>query len=152
MADTVRSVGRLGWVQVDCADPIRLATFWGAMLGHELDVALGDPPQYLGLVPDRPGDVVVSFQRVPEAKALKNRLHFDVSVEDVDEAAARVVALGGSIPGERGLPRARVQLAACGRPRRKRVLPDLRVAGHDQHMTDRGQAGGDLVPGRARIR
>lgn len=100
MADdrAVTAVGRLGWVQVDCADPVRLTAFWGALLGQELDVALGDPPQYLGLVPARPSDVVVSFQRVPEPKTVKNRLHFDVSVDDVDEAAAKVVELGGSIP------------------------------------------------------
>ena len=92
------AVGTLGWVQVDAEDPMLLATFWGALLGQELDVALGDPPVYLGLVPARPGDVVVSFQRVPEPKTVKNRLHFDVAVEDVDEAAARVVEFGGSIP------------------------------------------------------
>ena len=25
------AVGRLGWIQIDCADPVGLATFWGAM-------------------------------------------------------------------------------------------------------------------------
>lgn len=94
----VRPIGRLNWVQVDCADPVRLARFWGAVLGQEIDEAMGDPPQYLGLVPNEPEAVVVSFQRVSELKTVKNRLHLDVSVDDVDEAAARVVELGGSIP------------------------------------------------------
>ena len=91
------AVGRLNWIQVDCADPVRLARFWGELLGQELDDALGDPPHYLGLVPTAPGEVMVSFQRVPEPKTVKNRLHFDIEVDDVDAAAARIVELGGSI-------------------------------------------------------
>jgi predicted enzyme related to lactoylglutathione lyase len=91
------AVGRLGWIQIDCADPVGLATFWGAMLGQELDEPLGDPVHYLGLVPDTPGAPVVSFQRVPESKTVKNRLHFDVVVDGVEVGAAQVVDLGGSV-------------------------------------------------------
>ena len=91
------AVGRVGWIQIDCADPVELATFWGAMLGQEFDEPLGDPVHYLGLVPTTPGAPVVSFQRVPETKTVKNRLHLDVVVEDVEAAAARVVELGGSV-------------------------------------------------------
>src|SRR3990170_4148951 len=92
------AIGRLGWIQIDCADPLRQAAFWGAILGQEFDAPLGDPVRYLGLVPTTPGAPVVSFQRVPEAKTVKNRLHLDIEVDDVDEAATRVVELGGSIP------------------------------------------------------
>ena len=90
-------IGRLGWIQIDCADPVRSATFWGAMLGQDIDRPLGNPVQYLGLLPTSPGAVVVSFQRVPERKTVKNRLHLDIEVDDVDVAAARVVELGGTI-------------------------------------------------------
>jgi len=91
------AVGRVGWIQIDCADPVGLATFWGAMLGQESDEPLGDPVHYLGLVPTTPGAPVVSFQRVPEAKTVKNRLHLDVVVDDVEAATHRVVELGGSV-------------------------------------------------------
>jgi predicted enzyme related to lactoylglutathione lyase len=91
------SVGRVGWIQIDCADPVGLATFWGAILGQGFDEPLGDPVHYLGLVPSTPGAPVVSFQRVPEAKTVKNRLHLDVVVEDVEAAVTRVVELGGSV-------------------------------------------------------
>jgi hypothetical protein len=47
----------------------------------------------VGLIPIADG-LVVSFQRVPERKTLKNRLHLDVEVEDVDEAQAKIEALG----------------------------------------------------------
>jgi predicted enzyme related to lactoylglutathione lyase len=88
-------MGRLGWIQIDAADPMRLARFWSEILGREIDLPpLGDPPHYVGLIPDT-DDLVVTFQRVPEPKAVKNRLHLDVEVEDVDLAQARVEALGG---------------------------------------------------------
>ena len=35
------------------------------------------------------------FQRVPEAKTGKNRVHWDVFVDDLEEATTRVEALGG---------------------------------------------------------
>ena len=102
MGDHVGSgagVGRWGWVQVDCADPVRLATFWGEVLGLEVDRPLGNPVHYLGLVPSPVGAPVLSFQRVPEGRAAKNRLHLDVEVTDVEEATERVVRLGGSRAG-----------------------------------------------------
>jgi predicted enzyme related to lactoylglutathione lyase len=91
------AIGRLGWIQIDCADPMAQATFWGGVLGQEVGRALGDPAHYVGLVPTVPGAPEVSFQRVPEPKAVKNRLHMDIAVDDVDAAAVRVVELGGSI-------------------------------------------------------
>ena len=66
------------------------------MLGVEIDAALGDPPHYLGLVPASSGAPAVSFHRVPEAKVVKNRLHFDVAVDDVETASDRIEALGGA--------------------------------------------------------
>ncbi len=89
-------VGRLGWIQIDCADPFALAIFWSQVLGTEIDRPMGDPPHYLGLIPAGPGEPVVSFHRVPEAKTVKNRLHFDVAVDDVEVATARIQGMGGS--------------------------------------------------------
>ncbi len=64
------------------------------MLAVEIDDRLGDPPQFVNLKSAEPGAPQVCFQRVPEAKAVKNRLHFDLHVEDVDVAFARVEGLG----------------------------------------------------------
>jgi hypothetical protein len=30
-----RPLGRLGWIQVDCPDPERLAAFWSEVLGGD---------------------------------------------------------------------------------------------------------------------
>ena len=44
----------------------------------------------------REGPARLVLQRVPEPKTAKNRVHLDFRVDDVDEAIARIVALGGS--------------------------------------------------------
>jgi predicted enzyme related to lactoylglutathione lyase len=90
-----RPVGRLGWIQVDCPDPERLADFWSQVLAVEIVSRLGDPVQFVNLAAAEPGAPQVCFQRVPEPKANKNRLHFDIAVEDVDVACTWVEGLGG---------------------------------------------------------
>ncbi|HEX9094719.1 MAG TPA: VOC family protein [Candidatus Dormibacteraeota bacterium] len=88
-------IAQIGWIQTDCHDPERLAAFWGAVLGVEVEDRFGDPPQYVNLGPATPDAPRVCFQRVPEAKVTKNRVHLDVAVQDVDVAASRITALGG---------------------------------------------------------
>jgi predicted enzyme related to lactoylglutathione lyase len=90
------AIGRWGWLQIDCIDPVGLAEFWSAVLGEPLSEALGDPVHYVGLVPGITGAPVVTFQRVPEARTGKNRLHLDVEVSDIEAATQRVLALGGA--------------------------------------------------------
>ncbi len=76
----------------DCADPIRLAEFWKQLVGGEVDdrttsptwIGLGDVPHWRN----------IGFQKVPEGKAVKNRVHVDLDVEDLDTAVASAVALG----------------------------------------------------------
>ena len=92
---TRRPIGRLRWIQIDTQYPEQLAEFWSSVLGTEVDASLGDPPQFINLVSAEPGAPQVSFQRVPEAKVSKNRLHIDLLVTDVEDACARVEALGG---------------------------------------------------------
>jgi predicted enzyme related to lactoylglutathione lyase len=92
----VAAIGRLAWIQIDCSDPCALAAFWSEMLGVEIGEPLEDPVQYLSLAPTSPGAPLVTFQRVPEGKAVKNRLHLDVTVDDVEAATVRVEELGGS--------------------------------------------------------
>jgi predicted enzyme related to lactoylglutathione lyase len=91
-------VGRFLFTTIDCVDPGRLAAFWAEVLSTEVDTEMDDG-RYLFL---KGGDSspVVCFQRVPEAKLGKSRMHLDVSVTDLDVATARVLELGGSWPGE----------------------------------------------------
>ena len=91
----MNAVARLGWIQIDCADPMAQAAFWGEVFGYPVDDdVLGDPPHYAGIVgPD--GHPQVSFQRVPEGKVVKNRIHLDVTTDDLEAARARIKELGG---------------------------------------------------------
>ncbi|MGI9123932.1 MAG: VOC family protein [Mycobacterium sp.] len=86
------AVGRLCEVVIDCHDCDRLAEFWAAILG-------GTPqrvsPEWVCVrIPD--SSTAVSFQRVPEDKVVKNRVHLDVAVDDLEAAAARCVQLGAT--------------------------------------------------------
>jgi predicted enzyme related to lactoylglutathione lyase len=90
----VEPIGSLTMIQVDAEDPRSLADFWSAVFGRPVVAPLGDPPHYVGLEPIF-GEFAVSFVRVPEPKATKNRLHFDVWVDDVDRAQESIESLGG---------------------------------------------------------
>ncbi len=91
------AIGRARWIVIDTIDPEPLVTFWSALLGVERAGEFG--PDYV-LLTNGDGTVPpIAFQRVPEAKTGKNRVHLDVTVEDVEEATRRVEELGGSTLG-----------------------------------------------------
>jgi predicted enzyme related to lactoylglutathione lyase len=83
----------VGFLVIDTADPDLLVPFWCGLLGVEVDTTIGDG-QFVVLSPSSDG-LTVGFQRVPEAKDGKNRLHLDLVVEDLDAATAEIEALGG---------------------------------------------------------
>jgi predicted enzyme related to lactoylglutathione lyase len=81
-------------VVLDCLQPERLAQFWAEALRYRRAPS-SDP--YLVLVPDtQPGPELV-LQRVPEAKAGKNRMHLDLRVPDLQPELARLTALGAKV-------------------------------------------------------
>ncbi len=112
-------------ITFDCADPDRLAHFWADLLGYELDAPpdgfdswqawleeQGIPESEWNSAsaitdPDGSGPRIF-FQRVPEKKQIKNRVHLDVNagggrgVPDeerrtaVDASVERAISLGAS--------------------------------------------------------
>jgi catechol 2,3-dioxygenase-like lactoylglutathione lyase family enzyme len=82
----------------DTADPEPVARFWAAALGWR--ITYGEPHEFVleppagspedGMVPD------LLFLRVPEGKAVKNRLHLDLRPEDQAAEVARLEALGAT--------------------------------------------------------
>lgn len=93
---------RVQEIVFDCAAPAALVRFWAGLLGGEpvdrsADWSYVDPPEF----------VRIAFQRVPEGKAVKNRLHLDVEVADPARAAEEAlslgaVAVGGLVTDEQG--------------------------------------------------
>lgn len=84
-------------VVIDCSDPAGLAEFWSALLGYEVQrppdgyatweeflAAQGVPESEWGSASAAvdPGGAGprIYFQRVPERKTVKNRVHVDVNV------------------------------------------------------------------------
>jgi catechol 2,3-dioxygenase-like lactoylglutathione lyase family enzyme len=97
-------------ITFDCADPAGLAAFWAEALGYHLQ----DPPEgfesweqaleAMGVPPERRNDASavldpdgsrprLFFQRVPERKQVKNRVHLDVRAAPGLEGDARMAAL-----------------------------------------------------------
>jgi predicted enzyme related to lactoylglutathione lyase len=95
MEDAEHPIARLDSVTIDCHGPERLAGFWAEIFGAVEAWRGGDPVQYIDLGrTDR--SPVLRFQRVPEPKTVKNRVHLDVRVDDIDQACGRVIGLGGA--------------------------------------------------------
>ena len=97
-------------ITFDCADPTGLAAFWAEALGYHLQ----DPPEgfesweealeAMGVPPESRNDASavldpdgsrprLFFQRVPERKQVKNRVHLDVRAAPGLEGDARMAAL-----------------------------------------------------------
>lgn len=89
-------IGRVSFVTIDANDPERLAAFWSEILGTEVARRV-DGGRFVFL--DRADGTLLCFQRVPEPKAGKNRVHLDLVVEDLEAATERIVALGASWDG-----------------------------------------------------
>jgi predicted enzyme related to lactoylglutathione lyase len=88
----------VGWVRavvVDAADPERLATFWQAVLGVGRIEVMRD---WIQLAPGR-GGIYLAFQPAPEPGADRPHvwLRPDLEVADMDDAQARIEALGGRL-------------------------------------------------------
>ncbi|GII81854.1 hypothetical protein Sru01_68360 [Sphaerisporangium rufum] len=97
-------------ITFDCADPAGLAAFWAETLGHQVQAP---PPGFaswdealaaMGVPPERRNDAsaVVDpagsgprlfFQRVPEGKQAKNRVHLDVRAAPGLQGDERMAAL-----------------------------------------------------------
>jgi len=81
----------------DCADQHRVARFWADMLGYA--VPQPDPED----TPDDPvaldppaGGLRLWFNKVPEPKVAKNRVHLDIAMPD-DAERERLLALGARV-------------------------------------------------------
>jgi predicted enzyme related to lactoylglutathione lyase len=83
----------IGYLVLDTTAPERLAPFWCTLLEVTVDTTIGDG-QFVVLSPSKDG-LTIGFQRVPDAKAGKNRLHLDLIVDDLDRATDEIETIGG---------------------------------------------------------
>jgi predicted enzyme related to lactoylglutathione lyase len=92
---------RLTGITIDCTDPARLAAFWSALLGLPMTDEHGDDAGWATVGSRHDAQPRLTFQRVPEPKTGKVRLHLDVQVDDITAGRSQVEDLGGSFTGER---------------------------------------------------
>jgi Glyoxalase-like domain len=124
-------------VTFDCGDPGAQALFWCAALGYEIDAP---PPGFdswdaaldaWGIPEERRNDASAChdpdgagprlfFQKVPEGKTAKNRVHLDVRAAPGLEGEARLSALETEC----------TRLVALGATRVQRYEPDRMSGGH----------------------
>ena len=130
-------------ITFDCADPAALAAFWAEALGYQVQ----EPPRgfdsweqaldAFGVPPEKRNDAsaVVDpggsgprlfFQRVPEGKQVKNRVHLDVRAAPGLAGDERMAALEAEAE----------RLAAHGARRLERHEPAPPLAGGHIVMTD----------------
>jgi hypothetical protein len=86
-------------VCIDCVDPCALASWWAEVVGGSEVRGSGEP--YCTIVGAPAGLPDLVFQRVPEAKVAKNRLHLDLYVDDPAAEVARLETLGATRLGGR---------------------------------------------------
>ena len=89
-------------VVIDCVDHGAVVDFWAAAMGYERTEV---NEQYVGLVPPEraPGRPPLLFQKVPEPKAGKNRVHLDFRAEVMGDEVERLRGLGATFIAERSL-------------------------------------------------
>jgi hypothetical protein len=82
---------RMAEVVIDCARHDDVVAFWQAALGFERGWAAGPFAQ---LHDPNGRQLPILFQRVPEAKIVKNRVHLDLTTPDMNGEVARLTGLG----------------------------------------------------------
>ncbi len=88
------SIATLQTVVINGTDIEPLISFWKAVLGVE---ELHRFPGFVWLKPQAEGGTKLAFQPVPEGKVTeRNRLHLDMSVEDLSVALAAIEEAGGA--------------------------------------------------------
>jgi hypothetical protein len=83
-------------VTFDCADALAQARFWAAALGSDVDEDSTSDKAFV----EAPGwgGPSMWFNRVPEPKRAKNRLHLDLRAPfEMDREVERLVALGATV-------------------------------------------------------
>ena len=97
-------------VTFDCAEPLAVSAFWQAALGYvEPPGADDDGSWAVAQDPDGVGPRLY-FQRVPEAKVVKNRMHLDVRVVTGLVGEERLRVLEAEASRLEGLGARRVEL------------------------------------------
>ncbi|WP_425825180.1 VOC family protein [Streptomyces fractus] len=65
-------------ITFDCAEPVRVARFWCEVLGYAMPPGANEDESWSAAADPKGEGPRLFFQRVPEGKVVKNRVHIDV--------------------------------------------------------------------------
>jgi deazaflavin-dependent oxidoreductase (nitroreductase family) len=82
-------------LSIDCADPVALASFWSRLLRRPVNPGANAESAAIDATSPELGPRF-GFHRVPERKALKNRLHLDLRTDDFEAETERLASLGAT--------------------------------------------------------
>jgi hypothetical protein len=90
---------RTGNIAFDCDDVLKLAGFWSAALGRPLDKGSSEFFASIGGADGERREPAWYFNKVPEPKQAKNRVHIDLVDPDPD-AVNKLVQRGATVVGQ----------------------------------------------------
>ena len=79
-------------VVIDCADPPTLARWWSSFTGYTLRTDRED----WSTIANEDQSMIIGFQKVPEGKVVKNRVHLDFWAADEEATARELEAMGAT--------------------------------------------------------
>ncbi len=81
-------------VVFDCSDAAKLAQFWSATLNKPIDSDASADFASIGVSDRASNGPGLMFNKVPEGKSAKNRVHIDLTSTDLDVTVQRLMELG----------------------------------------------------------
>jgi hypothetical protein len=124
-------VARLGNITFDCDDVLKIAGFWSAVLGRPLDMGSSEAFACIGGADAGRQEPAWYFNKVPEPKRAKNRIHLDL-VNPAPAAVDELVRLGATVIGTHRIPGHR--WIVMQDPEGKELEPRLRRVGTSSMM------------------
>ena len=85
-------------ITFDCVDPDGLADWWSKAAGGDVNAVA--PGEFVMVTSE--GRPALGFQRVPDPTPGKNKVHLDLSADDLDAEVDRLLGAGASLVGRRG--------------------------------------------------
>ena len=89
----------LAMITIDTADAEKLAGWWSEQLGGVITETNGG---WYVLVKVESPPMLVSFQKVEDPTPGKNKVHLDLTAEDLDAEVERLLGVGASLVERRG--------------------------------------------------
>lgn len=90
---------KIGNIAFDCDDVLKMAAFWSAVLGRPADKGSSEFFTAIGGADAERREPALYFNKVPESKQAKNRVHLDLVNPD-PSAVDKLVRLGGTVVGK----------------------------------------------------